>query len=288
MDRTIWVRANQIQPFDEKTPPEYMKLDVRLAEKKDIPSMMGLLDDLNQNLLVYAPRSPELWKVQETMKRQFENEFQSYVVLDGSKIIGYFRLVKNIKKDSSPNKSTMTVIESSIPTFNGVLRAIQFLYTEALQDNISLIGSQGPSFHTLSKVLENLGGNGKPWWKYQVRIPNMASLLQKISPVLERRLEGTMFEGLTYDVIMNTFQNCYKLKFVNGKIIDVTDLGPQQVNENQTFRAPPNDLARLVLGAYSIKEIEQNNIDFIVRGEVRLIVETLFPKKESSVYYYFC
>ena len=60
------------------------------------------------------------------------------------------------------------------------------------------------------------------------------------------------------------------------------------MNENQAFRAPPNDLARLVLGAYSIKEIEQNNIDFIVRGEVRLIVKTLFPKKESSVYNYFC
>jgi hypothetical protein len=287
LDRTVWTRTNQIQPFDEKNPPEYMKLEVRLAEKKDIPSMMELLDELNQKLLIYASRSPELWEIQETMKTQFDNEFQSYVVVDGPKIVGYFRRVKKISKDSSPNKSTMTVIESSIPTFNGVLRVFQFLYAEALQDDIPLIGSQGPSFNTLSKVMENLGGSGKPRWKYQVRIPNMTSFLQKISPVLERRLEGTMFEGLTYDVTMNTFQNCYKLKFVNGKIIDVTDLGPQQVNENQAFSAPPNDLARLVLGAYSIKEIEQNNIDFIVRGEVRLIAETLFPKKESSVYYYF-
>ena len=287
LDRTVWTRTNQIQPFDEKNPPEYMKLKVRLAEKKDIPSMMELLDELNQKLLIYASRSPELWEIQETMKTQFDKEFQSYVVLDGPKIVGYFRRVKKISKDSSPNKSTMTVIESSIPTFNGVLRALQFLYAEALQDDIPLIGSQGPSFNTLSKVMENLGRSGKPWWKYQVRIPNMTSFLQKISPVLERRLEGTMFEGLTFDVTMNTFQNCYKLKFVNGKLIDVSDLGPQQVNENQAFRAPPNDLARLVLGAYSIKEIEQNNIDFIVRGEVRLIAEILFPKKESSVYYYF-
>ncbi len=288
MERTVWTRTNQIQPFDEKNPPEYMKLKVRLAEKKDIPSMMNLLDELNQKLLIYASRSPELWEIQETMKKQFENDFQSYVVLDGSKIVGYFRLVKKIKKDSSPNKSTISVIESSIPTFNGVLRALQFLYAEAVEDDVPLIGSHGPSFNTLSKVMENLGGRGKPWWKYQIRLPNMTSFLQKISPVLERRLEGTMFEGLTYDVIMNTFQKCYKLKFVNGKITDVSNLGPQEVNENQAFRAPPNDLARLVLGAYSIKEIEQNNIDFIVRGEVRLIAETLFPKKESSVYNYFC
>jgi len=288
MDHTVQIRTNQIPPIDEKNPPEYMKLKVRIAEKKDIPSMMTLLDNLNDKLLVYASRSQELWEIQETMKRQFENEFQTYVVLDGSKTIGYFRLVKDIKKDSSPNKSTMQVFESSIPSFTGALRTIQFLYAEALQDDISLIASKGPSFNSLSKVMENIGGSGKPWWKYQIRIPNMTALLEKISPVLERRLKGTMFEGLTYNVIMNTFQNCYSLNFVNGKIIDVNDLGPQQVNANQAFRAPPIDFVRLVLGAYSIKELEQNNIDFIARGNVRLIAEALFPKKESSVYYYFC
>lgn len=288
MDHTVWTRTNQIQPFNAESPPEYMKLDIRPAEEKDIPIMMDLLDELNQKLLVYASRSPELWKLQETIKKQWENDFQTYVVVDNSKTIGYFRLVKKISKDSSPNKSTMTVIESSIPSFNGVLRTLQFLYAEAVQDDIPLIGSQGPSFNTLSKNMENIGGTGKPWWKYQVRIPSMTSFLRKISPVLERRLKDTMFEGLTYNVIMNTFRNCYKLQFVNGKISDVSNLGPQEVNDNQAFRAPPNDLARLVLGAYSIKELEQNNIDFIVRGEVRLITEALFPKKESSIYYYFC
>jgi len=288
MDHTVWTRTNQIQPIDEKNLPDYMKLNIRPAEKTDIPSMMKLLDELNQKLLIYASRSPELWELQETMKKQWENDFQTYVVLDDSKTIGYFRLVKKITKDSFPNKSTMTVIESSIPTFNGVLRTLQFLYAEAVQDDISLIGSQGPSFNTLSRIMVNIGGRGKPWWKYQVRITNMANFLQKISPVLERRLIGSMFEGLTYDVILNTFQNCYKLKFANGKVVDVSDLGPQQVDENQAFRAPPIDLTRLVLGAYSIKELEQNNIDFIVRGDVRLITEALFPKKESSVYYYYC
>ena len=288
MDHTVLTRTNQIQPIDEKNQPEFMKLKIKPSEKKDLPAMMDLFEELNQQLLIYAPRSAELWEIQESIKKQWENDFQSYVILDGSKTVGYFRLVKNIKKDSLPNKSTMTVIESSIRTFDGALRTLQFLYNEAVQDDIAVIGSQGPSFNSLSRVMANIGGTGKPWWKYQVRIIDMTSLLQKISPVLERRLKGTMFEGLTYDLVMNTFQNCYKIKFVNGKIVDVTNLGPQQVNENQAFRAPPNDLARLVLGAYNINEIEQNNIDFIVRGEVRLIAETLFPKKESSVYYYFC
>lgn len=288
MDRTVWTRTNQIPPFDTNKPPEYMKLKIRLAEKKDIPAMMELFDEHNRDLLVYVPRSKELWEIQEKYKRQFENEFLTYVVIDSSKTIGYFRLVKNISKDSSPNKSTMNVIESSIPTYDGVLRVSQFIREEALQSNVPLLSSQGPSCNTLSKVMENFGGYVGDGWKYQIRIPNMVEFLKKISPVLEKRLEGTMFEGITYDVAMNTFQNCYVLKFINGKIVDVTDLGPQEVDENRAFRSPPLDLVRLVLGVYSIKELKQNNIDFIVSSSVRLIVETLFPKLESAIYLYFC
>ena len=287
LDHTVWIRTTQISPVDDKNPPEYMKLKIRKAEKKDLPSMIGLFDNLNDRLLVYASRSPKLWELQESVKKQYSNPFQSYIVLDGSNIIGYFRVVLKTEKDNQPNRSAMTIIESNILTYDGVQRVIQFLYNEALQSDIPLIGSQGPSFNPLSKVLETLGGQGKDHWKYQIRIPNVTRFLQRITSVLERRLQGTMFEGLTRDVRMNTFQNCYSLKFVNGKIIEVTDLGPQEVRENQEFRAPPNDLVRLILGAYSIEELEQNNIDFIVRGGVRLIAETLFPKKESSVYYYF-
>jgi hypothetical protein len=182
----------------------------------------------------------------------------------------------------------MNVIESSILTYDGVLRVFQFIREEALRSDIPLLSSQGPSCNTLSKVMENFGGYVGDGWKYQIRIPNMVEFLKKISPVLEKRLEGTMFEGITYDVAMNTFQNCYVLKFTNGKIVDVTDLGPQEVDENRAFRSPPLDLVRLVLGVYSIKELKQNNIDFIVSSSVRLIVETLFPKLESAIYLYFC
>lgn len=288
MDRTVWIRTNQVLPFDEKNPPEYMKFEVRVAEKKDHPAMMELFDEHNRDLLVYVPRSKELWEVQEKFKRQFENEFQTYVVIDASKTIGYFRVVKNISKDSPPKKSSMNVIESSIQTYDGVLRVFQFLREEALRSDILLLSSQGPSCNTLSKVMENFGGYVGDGWKYQIRIPNMVEFLKKISPVLEKRLKGTMFEGITNDVIMNTFQNCYVLKFSAGKIVDVADLGPQEVDENRAFRSPPQDLVRLILGAYSVEELKQNNIDFIVSSGVRLITETLFPKIESSIYLYFC
>ena len=42
LDHTVWIRTTQISPVDDKNPPEYMKLKIRKAEKKDLPSMIGI------------------------------------------------------------------------------------------------------------------------------------------------------------------------------------------------------------------------------------------------------
>ena len=62
----------------------------------------------------------------------------------------------------------------------------------------------------------------------------------------------------------------------------------QDVDESRGFRTPPSDLVRLIFGVYDIDEIKHNNIDFIVSLELKSLVATLFPKGESSIYYYMC
>ena len=184
--------------------------------------------------------------------------------------------------------SALQVIESRIRTFAGVRRALQFLRTQALENSIYRIGVSGPSTNNLSRIVLDLGGNLRGGWKFQIRIPNMLQLLRRIQRILEKRLVGTLFEGLTMDLALNTFRNCYLLKFVKGRIESITDLGMQEVDENRPFRAPPNDLVRLVLGEYSIDEISYNNIDFIVSSGLKSLIRTLFPKRESCIYYYMC
>ena len=286
MDRTIWLRLDQIKPVDEKDPPEYMSFKVRPATHDDIPSLMALFREHNKRLLVHVDRDQELWEIQEQEKREFEEYFQTFILEDSTGIIGYFRLVKSTRK--GPAKSTLRVIESRIRTYDGVLRVLKFLRAEGVSNNIDLIGLQGPSTNNLTRVAHSLGGIENKGWKYQIRIPDILRFLKKISPVLERRLVGSMFENLTRDFTINTFRHCFVLKFSNGKLLDISDIGPPEVNEYLSFRAPPLDLVRLILGAYNIDELASNNIDFIVRGGVKLLAETLFPKKESAIYYYYC
>jgi len=146
----------------------------------------------------------------------------------------------------------------------------------------------GPAVNNLCRVAQNLGGNVDIGWKYQIRIPDMTRFLEQIRPTIESRLIGTMFEGMTRELAINTYEHCYVLSFVNGKIAPVKDIGMQEVGEYSDFRAPPNDLARLTLGDYNTDELRSQNIDFIMSKELKPLVETLFPKKNSFIAYYYC
>ena len=166
--------------------------------------------------------------------------------------------------------------------------ALQLVKTEALQNNFDRVGFVGSPSNNLRRIAHDLGGQVLGEWKHQLRVPSILRLLQRITPVLEKRLVGSMFEGLTRDLTINTFRNCYLLKFVSGKIESIVDIGMQEVDEHRGFRAPPSDLIRLILGVYDIDELKYNNIDFIVNRDLKSLVATLFPKGESNIYYYMC
>ena len=288
MDRTLWLTVDQIPKINEKEPPSFMHLDIREATSDDIDNLMKLYDEHNRPIQVYVTRNRDLWTVQEETKREFGREFQTVVLENEEGVQGYLRFALNLSTEVEKQGSTMQVIESRIRSFGGVRRALQFLRTKALEQDIYRIGVSGPTTNNLSRLTLDLGGNIRGSWKHQIRIPNMLQLLRRIQPVLETRLIGTMFEGLTKDLALNTFRHCYMLKFVNGRIENITDLGMQEVDENRSFCAPPDDLVRLVMGAYSIDEITHNNIDFIVSNGLKSMIRTLFPKRESCIYYYMC
>ena len=288
MGRTLWLTIDQIPQIDEKTPPSFMDINIREATSRDIDNLIDLYDEHNRELQVYAGRNRNLWNMQEEAKREYDREFQTVVLEDENGVQGYLRFVLVLGPGVGMHGSgpVLQVIESRIRSFTGVRRVLEFIRTKALEHNIYRIGVLGPSTNNLSRIALDLGGRIRGGWKHQVRVPSMLRLLRSIQPVLEKRLIGTMFEGLTEELMLNTFRNCYELKFVNGKIESISDLGMQEVDENRKFRSPPDDLARLVLGAYGIDELSHNNIDFIVSNSLKSLIKTLFPKRESCIYYY--
>ncbi|TET11025.1 MAG: GNAT family N-acetyltransferase [Candidatus Thorarchaeota archaeon] len=285
MDRTVQLRVDQI-PVPKNEARE--SIVFREASRDDIPNLMRLYDEHNSKMLVHAARTKDLWELQERFHREFEQEFKTMVLERDDRVVGYFRLCVRGEKKQAPRGLWLSVMESSITTFDDVLQTLQYLRTRAAEANTCRIDLAGPAVNNLCRVAQNLGGHVDIGWKYQIRIPNMTRFLEQIRPALESRFIGTMFEGLTRELAINTYEHCYILSFVNGKLAPVKDIGMQEVGEYRNFRAPPNDLVRLVLGDYNTEELRSQNIDFIVSKELKPLVETLFPKKNSFIAYYYC
>ena len=285
MDRTVQLRVDQIPvPKDEAR----NSIVFREANQDDIPNLMRLYNEHNRKILVHAARTKDLWELQERFHREFEQEFKTMVLERDGRVEGYFRLCVRGEKKQSRQGLWLSVMESSITTFDDVLQALQYLRGRAAEEKTCRIDLVGPTVNNLCRVAQDLGGHADIGWKYQIRIPNMTRFLEQIRPALENRFVGTMFEGLTRELAINTYEHCYLLSFVNGKLAPVKDIGLQEVGEYRNFRALPNDLVRLAFGDYNIEELGSQNIDFIVSKELKSLIETLFPKKSSFIAYYYC
>ncbi|MHA1480929.1 MAG: hypothetical protein ACTSQZ_05860, partial [Candidatus Thorarchaeota archaeon] len=192
------------------------------------------------------------------------------------------------KPEDAPYGVYLDIFESSIRSFDSVMRTLHFLKEEAIKRNLYRIEVPGTIASNLSRIALDFGGSIGPGWKYQIRIPNLVQFLNSIRTVLEKRLRGTLFEGLTQLIFINTYRHCYVLNFNKGSLKPIEDIGVQETGTKLEIRLPPSDFIRLILGEYTIDELNKNNIDFIVRGSHKSLLETLFPKSESYIFPYLC
>ncbi|MBS3794072.1 MAG: GNAT family N-acetyltransferase [Candidatus Thorarchaeota archaeon] len=286
--KSVSIRVDQIPAKDESYPSTVSDVSIREAQESDLGAIMKLYDQQREKFLVTARRSQELWTLQERFKKEYAADFTTLVVETGGAIVGYFRLVSRGDASKPESGATLDVIESSIVSYSGILATLKFLRTEALSKGLYRITLPGSRLSNLARLALDMGGEISRGWKYQIRIPDMLRFLRKIQPVLETRLNGTMFEGLSYTLPLNTYRHCYELEIVGGAIVGITDSGPSEVGDKTDVRAPPMDFVRLVLGDYRIDELSKMNIDFLVSGKVKSLVSTLFPRKESLVSYFHC
>ncbi len=287
LGRGVYIRPDQIPDTLVDDFPTLVSLKIRHATTEDIPHMMALYEHFCDRLLISSERSTSLWEQQETNQKEYAQPFTTHVLEDAGGIIGYFRVALRREKDAE-SIHLVDVLESSVRSYSAVLRALTHVRELAKDNDVCSIALPGTQVCNMSQVGLDLGGQMSRGWRYQVRIPDVTGFLRKVIPVLEGRLEGTMYESLTREFAINTYRDCYILNFVEGQITSVENIGFQGHDKHTEFRSMRRDFVRLLLGQNSVKELSEMNSDFIVSGRIRGLVESLFPKKESHAPFYHC
>jgi len=281
----IALPIGNIPALKSESKPEFMDIVVRPFEEDDIGSLVTLFQETNQKLLVSSVRSKELWEVQERLRKELLWNFETFVLERNGIIDGYFRLLEQKSTDST---NVLIVNESSIRSYDATMRTLYYLKTIAEEKEVGILKLSGHLSSTLGIFALDYGGTRNLVWKHQIRVLDLTRFLNKIRPVLEKRLKGTVFENLTKEIFINTYRSCHRLNFVEGVLDTIENIGAQPPNTYSELRFPPDSFIRLLFGDYPLSELKKLNLDLTISRGYGILFETLFPEKESFIYHCHC
>lgn len=143
-----------------------------------------------------------------------------------------------------------------------------------------LLGAEHPAYDTLGNSVVT---NGQPYAWY-VRVPDVVGFLDHIKPVLEKRLADSIACGHSGEYLIGMYPKGIRLIVENGRITfepwkpDHADQG------NAGF--PMLTFLKILFGYRSFEELKYAFPDCWWSDEsTRVMVNILFPKRNSSLYY---
>jgi hypothetical protein len=143
-----------------------------------------------------------------------------------------------------------------------------------------LLGAEHPAYEVLgSQVITS----GQPYAWY-LRVPDVAGFLNHIKPVLEKRLAGSIACGHSGEYLLGMFPKGVRLILESGRIT-IEPWKPGDADDgNAGF--PMLSFLQLLFGYRSLDELRYAFPDCWWSDEsTRVIVNALFPKKSSTLYY---
>jgi predicted N-acetyltransferase YhbS len=261
---------------DVPTPPAG-HFTFRPATDDDIPALTRLYDEATGDLAIHAVRDAATWRYLLAHTDGTEMERDTWIVqgADGQ-IAGYMCVPKHhFGKE-------LVVSEVSRLGFDAALAALDHLKTLALERDKPGIRLNLPAGCTLMQLARSLGAHDLGTYAWQIHVPDFAALLRALAPVFERRIAHSPFAGLTRDVRLSLYRAALVLRFVEGKLTEVTNGGT--TGDEAILHLPPLQFIPLVLGYRTVAELRAAYPDVSVAATWRLLVDTLFPKTPSFIY----
>ena len=140
-------------------------------------------------------------------------------------------------------------------------------------------GETHPVYDALGKQLEYLH---KPYAWY-IRIPDLKRFLEKIGPVLARRLAQSVMAGYAGNLRLSFYRDGLRLVFENGRMLEVVPYEPSHVEDADAF-FPDRSFLQLLLGYRSFDELDYAFADCYAKNEeTAILLRSLFPRQPTDI-----
>jgi len=269
------VELDYLSTVDVEKLPRDSKLTTRSFEPQDIQAAQRLLDETQRKYMVHSVRTDEIWRMQEETRTYGADPFKGNVILEGNQMIAYIRWWAEPKEKTLVIKELALKDRAQSREIAGIIRA------EAEKQGLNKILSKLSYEDAFSKYLIELGADKDKIYAWQVKILNPRGFLEKLGPVLERRLKDSEFKGLSKELRMNFWKYAISLKFEDGKLVSVEEV----TEAKRVLGMNPYASIQLFLGYRSREELEYMYPDFYIRGGNQRLIDVLFPRSPGYIHY---
>ena len=270
---------------------EQEKYTIRPAQERDIPFLMSVYEYGTSRGLVRVRWTAEHWhnNLFELSEENFHRlEFRIIERAGSQEPVGYFGQSPTL--GGSGARAFHYELSPGISWLEATPYVIRYLWETgqeyARRDHRScttfsfLLGAEHPAYEVLGNQVVT-GGQPYAWY---LRMPDLAGFLNHIKPVLEKRLAGSIACGHSGEYLIGMYPGGVRLILENGRIAFEPWKPEQAEDGNAGF--PMLTFLQILFGYRSFEELKYAFADCWWSDEsTRIIVNALFPKKNSSLYY---
>ncbi len=248
----------------------------RLATVQDIPVLMRFYDEATKSLNISTLRDESVWQYLLGHSLSTVVGAETWLILDAAQqAVGYFRIPFQGFGEGLIVGET-SHLSSELAT--ALLIHLKGVTQERGKPYIRLAL---PDHHDLVRVAAGFNTHDEGHYPWQIHLVDVARLLRKLTPVLERRIAASVFAGLMRTICLNLYREAFELCFEKGRLQTVKSIG---FSDTWGIKIPPLLLAPLLLGYRSREELQHMYPDVSINGEFQHLVDVLFPKLESFIY----
>jgi predicted acetyltransferase len=258
---------------------ETVGVTIREAKEEDIRIIQKLYIQSNKQFEFCTSLHLESAKFRLICNKISTFNSITYIVEEDHIPVGFFSLTK-----SSDESSTDINLIYNL-TKNQMMKVLEFVRIKNGKE-IQELKINIDSSTELAKYLESLNANLTFKWPWQIKILNFFEFINLMKPVLEERINSSIFAGLNTNFSISNYREIITMTFHNGKIIDI-EQEKNYPTSQCNLRISPFIISSLLFAYRSVSEIKYIITDTLYKKTDLALIDVLFPKKPSQPYSYY-
>jgi predicted N-acetyltransferase YhbS len=262
----------------------------RLCDHDDVAFLLKQDEIYRQSFSISSYRDQENWHylLSDSLKTEYGSEFwivensdqtEKYYCRVPQEGFGHGLIVSEVSEDITQEAFTSLFV---------------FLKEKAQKQEKPYIRLNLHNESNAAKMAISMGAKiGRPY-AWQVKVPNKVRFLEKIKPILEKRVNASAFRNYSGILRLDLFKESVDLGWEGGRLISIKKGNKEEV-EN-TFCIPTDLFPALSMGYKTWRELQAVRPDIFPSNqylrmkpyetpdESGLFIDILFPKSKSWVY----